>query len=382
MDTLRDKNLLEELWQSGQAPWKTLVSDARRTCRRRRSGAASASCSPATPASRAPGSRSGCAGSAPRSPGSRWPPTSRPACSSWLDVETTIASTHRRPARRRARCAAAVRAARPRGRLPPRRAGAGARELPRAARDLRDQRDGHGAPARRAARRRPTLRVAVVVTTDKVYRNREWAYPYREGDALGGHDPYSASKAAAELVAASYRERLPRRRRASRVATARAGNVIGGGDWCEDRLIPDAVRAWSSGRGAAGAPPGRDPALAARARSARRLPAPGREAVATRRRSPTPTTSARAPTRRRASARCSRWRARPTAAASGIADAEEGGPHEAGRLALEVARARARARRGAALEPARSGRADDALVPAPARRRVGARAVRGRHRRP
>jgi CDP-glucose 4,6-dehydratase len=92
----------------------------------------------------------------------------------------------------------------------------------------------------------PDARVAVVVTTDKVYRNREWAYPYREGDALGGHDPYSASKAAAEIVAASYRSAFLQAQGVA-VATARAGNVIGGGDWCEDRLIPDAVRAWSTG---------------------------------------------------------------------------------------------------------------------------------------
>jgi CDP-glucose 4,6-dehydratase len=90
------------------------------------------------------------------------------------------------------------------------------------------------------------VRVAVVVTTDKVYRNREWAYPYREDDALGGHDPYSASKAAAELVAASYRSAFLAAQ-GTALATARAGNVIGGGDWSEDRLIPDAVRAWDSG---------------------------------------------------------------------------------------------------------------------------------------
>ena len=90
------------------------------------------------------------------------------------------------------------------------------------------------------------LRVAVVVTTDKVYANREWAYPYREHDALGGHDPYSASKAATELVAASYRDAFLKSQGVA-VATARAGNVIGGGDWSEDRLIPDAVRAWQSG---------------------------------------------------------------------------------------------------------------------------------------
>jgi CDP-glucose 4,6-dehydratase len=92
----------------------------------------------------------------------------------------------------------------------------------------------------------PDARVAVVVTTDKVYRNREWAYPYREGDALGGHDPYSASKAAAEIVAASYRSAFLQAQGVA-VATARAGNVIGGGDWSADRLLPDAVRAWSAG---------------------------------------------------------------------------------------------------------------------------------------
>jgi len=93
----------------------------------------------------------------------------------------------------------------------------------------------------------PGVRVAVVVTTDKVYRNREWAYPYREDDALGGHDPYSASKAAAELVTASYRDAFLAAQGVA-VATARAGNVIGGGDWAQDRLLPDAVRAWTAGQ--------------------------------------------------------------------------------------------------------------------------------------
>ncbi len=91
-----------------------------------------------------------------------------------------------------------------------------------------------------------TARVAVLVTTDKVYRNQEWPYPYRENDPLGGHDPYSASKAAAEIVAASYRDAFLAAQGVA-VATARAGNVIGGGDWSEDRLLPDAVRAWESG---------------------------------------------------------------------------------------------------------------------------------------
>ncbi len=88
-------------------------------------------------------------------------------------------------------------------------------------------------------------KVAIMVTTDKVYRNNEWAYPYRETDALGGHDPYSASKAASEIVIASYRDAYFAQQGVA-VASARAGNVIGGGDWSEDRLIPDAVRAWSA----------------------------------------------------------------------------------------------------------------------------------------
>ena len=98
-----------------------------------------------------------------------------------------------------------------------------------------------------ALRGQSDARVAVVVTTDKVYRNREWAYPYREDDALGGHDPYSASKAAAELVTASYRDAFLKAQGVA-VASARAGNVMGGGDWAQDRLIPDAVRAWEAGR--------------------------------------------------------------------------------------------------------------------------------------
>ncbi|OFE11749.1 CDP-glucose 4,6-dehydratase [Pseudohongiella acticola] len=90
-----------------------------------------------------------------------------------------------------------------------------------------------------------TARVAVMVTTDKVYANNEWCYPYRETDTLGGHDPYSASKAASEIVIASYRDAFLKQQGLA-VASARAGNVIGGGDWSEDRLIPDAVRAWQS----------------------------------------------------------------------------------------------------------------------------------------
>ena len=92
-----------------------------------------------------------------------------------------------------------------------------------------------------------SVRVAVMVTTDKVYRNNEGHYPFREDDALGGHDPYSASKAASEIVIASYRDAFLAEQGVA-VASARAGNVIGGGDWSDDRLIPDAVRAWQAGQ--------------------------------------------------------------------------------------------------------------------------------------
>jgi CDP-glucose 4,6-dehydratase len=86
----------------------------------------------------------------------------------------------------------------------------------------------------------------VIVTTDKVYADREWLHAYREEDRLGGHDPYSASKAACELVIDSYRRSFLARSPV-RVASARAGNVIGGGDWAEDRIIPDLARALARG---------------------------------------------------------------------------------------------------------------------------------------
>lgn len=98
-----------------------------------------------------------------------------------------------------------------------------------------------------ACRAAPDLRAIVVVTTDKCYENKESAKGYREDDRLGGHDPYSASKAATELAVASYRDALFTNDNAPLIATARAGNVIGGGDWSEDRLIPDLVRAQAKG---------------------------------------------------------------------------------------------------------------------------------------
>ena len=93
-----------------------------------------------------------------------------------------------------------------------------------------------------AVRSLDSVKAVVVVTSDKVYRNHEWPWGYRETDELGGHDPYSASKSCAELVAHSYRETVLHGKPLL-LATVRAGNVIGGGDWAEDRLIPDLVRA-------------------------------------------------------------------------------------------------------------------------------------------
>lgn len=90
-----------------------------------------------------------------------------------------------------------------------------------------------------------SVKAVVAVTTDKVYKNLECIEPYRETDELGGYDPYSASKAASEIVIASYRDSYLAQQGVA-VASARAGNVIGGGDWSLDRLIPDAVRAWDS----------------------------------------------------------------------------------------------------------------------------------------
>lgn len=89
--------------------------------------------------------------------------------------------------------------------------------------------------------------VVLVITTDKCYRNHEWMWPYRETDELGGRDPYSASKACAELVAGAWRDSFLHEQ-STAVATARSGNVIGGGDWSEDRLLPDAVRAFAHER--------------------------------------------------------------------------------------------------------------------------------------
>jgi CDP-glucose 4,6-dehydratase len=89
---------------------------------------------------------------------------------------------------------------------------------------------------------------AVMVTTDKCYENREWLHPYREEDPMGGHDPYSASKGAAEIAIAAWRRSFSHAPNAPvKIASARAGNVIGGGDWAPDRIVPDVIRAVLAG---------------------------------------------------------------------------------------------------------------------------------------
>jgi len=92
-------------------------------------------------------------------------------------------------------------------------------------------------------RHTPSVKAAVIITSDKCYRNVEWPWGYRENDTLGGEDPYSSSKGCAELVIYSYIHSFFDQ--GPNVASARAGNVIGGGDWAQDRIVPDAMRTWS-----------------------------------------------------------------------------------------------------------------------------------------
>jgi CDP-glucose 4,6-dehydratase len=99
-----------------------------------------------------------------------------------------------------------------------------------------------------AARGVDSVRVVVIATSDKCYENRSLSRGYREDDAMGGRDPYSASKGAVELVVAAYRTSFFGEAGAASIATARAGNVVGGGDWAADRLVPDVVRAAKQGQ--------------------------------------------------------------------------------------------------------------------------------------
>lgn len=102
-----------------------------------------------------------------------------------------------------------------------------------------------------AVRQAPNVRAVCIVTTDKCYENREWAWGYREDEAMGGHDPYSSSKGCAELLTSAYRRSFfgeAQGKHGAAIASGRAGNVIGGGDWAADRLIPDILRAIVEGR--------------------------------------------------------------------------------------------------------------------------------------
>jgi len=99
-----------------------------------------------------------------------------------------------------------------------------------------------------AVRAAPSVRAACIVTTDKCYENREWPWGYREDEAMGGHDPYSNSKGCAELVTSAYRRSFFGAGSRTGIASGRAGNVIGGGDWAVDRLIPDILQAFGEGR--------------------------------------------------------------------------------------------------------------------------------------
>ncbi len=98
-----------------------------------------------------------------------------------------------------------------------------------------------------AIRLTSSIKIAIIITTDKVYENKEWIWPYREDERLGGYDPYSASKGASEIIISSYRNSFfnPKEyeKHGKSIASVRAGNVIGGGDWAENRIIPDCIRA-------------------------------------------------------------------------------------------------------------------------------------------
>ena len=230
-----------------------------------------------------------------------------------------------------------------------------------------------------AVRQTGGVRAVVVITTDKVYRNLEQPFPYRETDALGGHDPYSASKAAAEIVVSSYRDSFLSNLGVA-VASARAGNVIGGGDWSE--FPPDTRRCSRVERRSAAFDPATAgcASVAARARTARRLPSPRREPVArprARRRLQFRSGDPRiGDGRARDPARPRRLRSEGEIA---WGDGTEG-PHEAGWLALEITKARndlgVRPR-----WPLVRGRAShDGLVPTTGRGQERRRSVPRRHR--
>ena len=336
MDTLREKNLLEELWAIGARAVEALVS-----VHQRRRVLARQARPPHRPhrlqgrvagALAAPARRRGHRARARRRRRAEPLPARRPR-SAWStsrlvdlrDAAATAAAVRERATEVVFHLAAQslVRRQLSRSaRRPSRPTSMGTAHLLDALRDLDD------------------VCVAVVVTTDKVYRNHEWPYPYREDDPLGGHDPYSASKAAAELVAASYRSAFLARRssRRSRLRAPATSSAAATGRGSADSRR---VRAWQGGSVLTIRRPAGDPSLAARARAARRLPAPGRAALACA--EPGRRLQLRPAHRRGGDGRHGH---RPGARGLRLgrvaaARATTAGPHEAGRLALEVARARA-----------------------------------------
>ena len=247
MDTLREKRLLEELWQSGDAAVASAASMTPRrvgVVRRGRrrvfvTGHTGFKGAWLSRGSQRCGARvTGYA--LPRRRASQPLRARRPGRGHRLDRGQTCAT-------RTALDAALAR--QPAGdRVPPRRAVARAPLVRRARRDLRHERDGHRPGARRRPRRVRRSQAVVVVTSDKCYENRRIERGYREDDPMGGHDPYSASKG----CAGARRPRAFRRSflggsRHAQLASARAGNVIGGGDWAEDRLVPDLMVAAAAG---------------------------------------------------------------------------------------------------------------------------------------
>ena len=262
------------------------------------------------------------------------------------------------------------------------------RSLRRPGRDLRDQRHGHGARARGRARARRRCAPSSSSRATSATRTASGCAAYREDDALGGHDPYSAARRPPSSWPRRYRRSFfvaASPSTASALASARAGNVIGGGDWAEDRLVPDCVRGASPrATPIAIRNPTRRPALAARARAARRLPAARRRAsrpaaLASARASASPGTSDPRTIRR---ARCATWsRAWSPPGARGAG--RIAGParrHEAGVLRLSIDKALTRLDWRPRFGVRRDAGPHRGLVPRLPRRRAARRA--GRAQRP
>ncbi len=244
MDTLKDKMDLQDSLGQRCAPLGDMGIDAGLL------GAASASSSRVTPASRGRGSRCACCNSAPRCTALRLVPPTDPSLYDLAGLAADVPQA-----------AIDIRDYGPRG-------WSGARCASRTSSstwphslivrrivqlsstgDLRGQRDGHRQSSSTPCAWHGAVGAArcINVTSDKCYENREWEWGYREDEPMGGYDPYSNSKGCSELVTSAYRQSFFGDADTARVASVRAGNVIGGGDWAADRLIPDIMRATLAG---------------------------------------------------------------------------------------------------------------------------------------